>query len=220
MVTFLRRYCPNQWSQIVITREASTRKSTVYINGQFLSSHTGTSDINYDGNQYVRLGTWGGGERNWNGKIDEVRIYDRALSAEEIKKQYYEFVRPEIHISTNKTTYSPGDTMNVTLNINNPTASPVTLEYYIGIPQMNKWIYKYISIIPAGHNETKIVPMPVRNYGSKPFGLINYALMLNSNTGEVLSQDSALVVYKPHEHWGNKKYDAAEDIEKSVEEVE
>ncbi len=58
----------------------------------------------------------------------------------EIKKLDLTFSVPTlsiISITTDKYRYLPGDTMNFTLNISNPTASPVTFEWYIGVPQQN-----------------------------------------------------------------------------------
>jgi len=54
------------------------------IDGVLIDTKTDTA-INYNGAQFLRLGRWGGGGRNWNGLMDEVGIYDRALSAAEIQ---------------------------------------------------------------------------------------------------------------------------------------
>ena len=40
------------------------------------------------GNSIVQIGSWTGNQQYFNGKIDEVRIYNRALSAEEIQRLY------------------------------------------------------------------------------------------------------------------------------------
>jgi hypothetical protein len=39
--------------------------------------------------QYLRLGQWGGGGRNWNGKYGNVMIYNRTLHKAEISNNYY-----------------------------------------------------------------------------------------------------------------------------------
>jgi parallel beta-helix repeat protein len=78
----------NEWTHIAITRDGVTRVMTVYLNGSPLPSVTGTADIPYDGTQFLRLSRWGGGGRYWNGLMDEVRIYNRALSAAEIGDLY------------------------------------------------------------------------------------------------------------------------------------
>ncbi|KKL49159.1 hypothetical protein LCGC14_2318300, partial [marine sediment metagenome] len=75
---------PNQWSHITISRNQATKENNFYVNGQLISRAVGKSLINYDGNQFLRIGNHADGNRNWNGKIDEVNIFDRALSDAEI----------------------------------------------------------------------------------------------------------------------------------------
>ncbi|MEW6157554.1 MAG: FG-GAP-like repeat-containing protein, partial [Verrucomicrobiota bacterium] len=74
---------PNVWQHLTVTRD-SERVSKVYINGQLIGSTTGTGDINYDGNRFLRLARFGGGGRHWNGFMDEVAIWDRALNDAEV----------------------------------------------------------------------------------------------------------------------------------------
>lgn len=75
----------NVWQHIAIVCTPSTK--TIYVNGTPVVNHTGTQAITYDGTQFLRLGNWGNGGRNWNGSMDELRIWDRALCQSEI--QYY-----------------------------------------------------------------------------------------------------------------------------------
>ncbi len=76
---------PGNWHHLMVSRDAA-RLDRVYLDGQVVSSTTGTGDINYDGNQFLRSGRWGGGGRNWNGVIDEVHIWDHALTALELQR--------------------------------------------------------------------------------------------------------------------------------------
>lgn len=110
---------------------------------------------------------------------------------------YYPLAIPTVSISTDKVTYATGDTMNVTLNITNPTANPVALEWYIGVPQSNNWITKAKVSIPAGYSNTYTIPMPVGNWGPSPLGLVHYVHLLNPTTQDVLAQDSAVFAYRP-----------------------
>ncbi|MGH8004727.1 MAG: hypothetical protein ACRECJ_08395, partial [Limisphaerales bacterium] len=41
--------------------------------------------IVYDGTEFFRMGNWGLGGRNFNGEIDELQVYNRALTVYEIK---------------------------------------------------------------------------------------------------------------------------------------
>lgn len=77
-----------QWSYIVGTYDGSNIK--LYVNGQLKSSFAYLGSIS-NSNQPLLLGMGTGGEGNkflWNGLIDEVRIYNRALSAKEISTNY------------------------------------------------------------------------------------------------------------------------------------
>ncbi|MFL6374830.1 MAG: LamG-like jellyroll fold domain-containing protein [Pyrinomonadaceae bacterium] len=76
---------PNVWQHVVVTHDASNAVS-VYVNGAVVAA--GTFAIPYNGTQFLRLGRWGGGGRNWNGQMDEVAIFSRALTAADITALY------------------------------------------------------------------------------------------------------------------------------------
>ncbi|MFN7944378.1 MAG: FG-GAP-like repeat-containing protein [Blastocatellia bacterium] len=78
---------PETWQYVAMTLDAN-RVSRVYVNGQEVGTATGTTAISYDGTQFLRLGSWGGGARNWRGQLDEVEIYNRSLTASEIQAVY------------------------------------------------------------------------------------------------------------------------------------
>ena len=80
----------NQWIHIVATMATTTRGNvaSVYLNGSLLTSRTNTPRIPIDFNNYV-IGNDGGGNRYpMDGQLDEVRIYNRALTAAEIANLY------------------------------------------------------------------------------------------------------------------------------------
>lgn len=122
-------------------------------------------------------------------------------------------VKPSVSISTDKSTYAPGETMTVTLNIENPTSNPVDLEWYIGVPQSNKWVTKAKASIPVGYNKTHTIPMPVSNWGPSPFGLVHYVQLLNPTTKDVLAQNAAVFAYSPIATSG-PQVDIAEELMK------
>ncbi|MBT5717580.1 MAG: SUMF1/EgtB/PvdO family nonheme iron enzyme, partial [Opitutae bacterium] len=78
---------PNQWNNIIQIWNSSSL--ALYING-FLQSETPTFGSLALGDQPIRIG--GGAPESFplwfNGSIDDIRIYDRALSAEEIRLLY------------------------------------------------------------------------------------------------------------------------------------
>ncbi|MCZ7357701.1 MAG: hypothetical protein O8C66_00965 [Candidatus Methanoperedens sp.] len=102
-----------------------------------------------------------------------------------------------VSINTDKSSYSTGDTMMVTLNITNPTTNPVAFEWYIGVPQSNKWVTKAKASLPAGYNKTHTIPIPVGNWGSSPFALVHYVQLLDPATKDILAQDAAVIAYSP-----------------------
>lgn len=75
----------SQWHHIVYTFDGSNLK--LYKNGtidkQQVQYHTPSVD-----DDPIRIGTWGGSAGSMNGQIDDVRIYNRALSASEVSTLY------------------------------------------------------------------------------------------------------------------------------------
>ena len=78
---------PNKWYNVVVIQNSAENNLKIYING----------DIYYDGHVYsldtdetpVRIGSRRfTDDRNYNGLIDDIRIYDRALSTEEVQALY------------------------------------------------------------------------------------------------------------------------------------
>ena len=77
----------NKWYHIAFTRNATTDANTLYIDGVSLGSTTQTTDIaTVTGVLYIGDGTYAGYEIN--GSLDDVRIYNRALSATEVAQLY------------------------------------------------------------------------------------------------------------------------------------
>ncbi|MBI1762954.1 MAG: LamG domain-containing protein [Acidobacteria bacterium] len=71
------------WQYVALTLDAN-RVTRVYVNGVEVGPASGTQAPVYDGTQFLRLGAWGGGGRNWRGQLDEVGIYNRALTTGEV----------------------------------------------------------------------------------------------------------------------------------------
>ncbi|KKM66660.1 hypothetical protein LCGC14_1478970, partial [marine sediment metagenome] len=112
---------PNTWSQITITRDSASGKNEVYVNGKIKVSMMGDPYISYNDQQIFKIGDWNSSGREWNGKIDEVQVYDRALSDTEIATHYdnymekmggvfnvrkYEAKEPKVTIEGNSSTKS------------------------------------------------------------------------------------------------------------------
>ncbi|GAB5521886.1 MAG: hypothetical protein RhofKO_41370 [Rhodothermales bacterium] len=84
---------PGQWYHAVFTREGT--QQTLYLNGTEVATLTGSNGIYNISEGYFEIGApnfWNGGwvsngraEAKWVGQIDDVRLYDRALSITEIE---------------------------------------------------------------------------------------------------------------------------------------
>lgn len=157
-----------------------------YINGKEVFSEIGVTKSTY-ANASPSAGTWNvtASVQNDNGTASNEWIW--IVAAPEVS----------VSISTDRTTYSPGDTMTVTLIIDNPTSDTVALEWYIGVPQSNKWVTKAKASIHAGYSMTNTIPLVVGNWGPSPLGLVHYVHILDPTTKEVLAQDAAVFEYSP-----------------------
>ena len=72
----------NQWVHVALVYDAVGMTAKIYING-VLDNSAGTSSQAADLSA-LKISSWGGGDRFFNGKIDDLRIYNRVLSPTEI----------------------------------------------------------------------------------------------------------------------------------------
>ncbi|MEI6820595.1 MAG: FISUMP domain-containing protein [Bacteroidota bacterium] len=82
----------NKWFFLTSQYDNTTGILTLFINGNVIASGTAGCTIGYDGQPWS-IGTEkenGGYNYFFNGKIDDIRIYDRILSASEIQTLYHE----------------------------------------------------------------------------------------------------------------------------------
>ena len=79
-------YPINEWIFVTITGKVGTDGGKIYVNGEFISAISPTSfDHNLDP---IWIGVENASVHFFNGLIDEVRIYNRALTPEEIREHY------------------------------------------------------------------------------------------------------------------------------------
>ena len=81
--------CANvgKWTHVAVTRDASG-DATFYCDGAQYGTPNQTSGTPAAGTENVYIGNRGSGTEPWDGPLDEVRIYNRILSAAEITKLY------------------------------------------------------------------------------------------------------------------------------------
>jgi hypothetical protein len=78
-------YTLNQW-QMVTVIYSNTSNRSIYQNG--VLAGTNISSSSQTTSLYSAVGRQSGGIQYWNGSIDDVRVYNRALSASEIRTLY------------------------------------------------------------------------------------------------------------------------------------
>ena len=86
---------PNKWQHVVATWDGTGNCSTgvtLYVNGAPAAqsgSVNGADAISYVAGLVVAIGDLAAGANNFPGAIDDVRVYNRVLSAEEVKRLYH-----------------------------------------------------------------------------------------------------------------------------------
>jgi len=74
------------WYHVVGVRDVGSDLMILYLNGVEINSTT--DDTSGTNSPVIRIGDHSDGALGWNGSIDEVRIYKRALAPEEIRTHY------------------------------------------------------------------------------------------------------------------------------------
>ncbi|WP_415326243.1 LamG-like jellyroll fold domain-containing protein [Chryseobacterium sp. MMS23-Vi53] len=72
----------NTWHHVAVTYDAGTTTLRLYKDGQLISTNTDVDPVN--GGNMVRLGAFNDAANSFTGTMDEVRIWNKALSAGEI----------------------------------------------------------------------------------------------------------------------------------------
>jgi len=79
----------NQWVQVAFTWDGATGLLTTYKNGVQVAQKTGImGTVNNDASYPIKIGARGTNDQPYNGSIDDVQIYNRALSPEEVRYHY------------------------------------------------------------------------------------------------------------------------------------
>ena len=76
----------NQWVNIIATKDNNTYK--IYVNGELKNQNTGTSTFSTESTN-IRIGAYTQSqERNLKGKINNLKIYNKALTSKEVNINY------------------------------------------------------------------------------------------------------------------------------------
>ena len=79
-------YADGNWHMLTFVRDVENKVGQLYVDGCYVGGYSMGSPIN-DVTNELRFGTYGEGEY-YTGKMDDARLYDRALSAEEVAALY------------------------------------------------------------------------------------------------------------------------------------
>jgi hypothetical protein len=75
------------WRHWVMSYDENTQSQDLYLNGELLTQRTASA--NYQGSGTLYIGSrFNSGSTHYEGILDEIKIYDRALTAEEVKQLY------------------------------------------------------------------------------------------------------------------------------------
>ena len=77
----------NNWHHTALVQDTDADEIRIYINGSRVTSDSGTGPVNPSENDFA-IGSRGDGFGQLIGNVDEVRIYDRALSDDRVQKLY------------------------------------------------------------------------------------------------------------------------------------
>lgn len=129
---------PNQWNHIVLNYDGSNLK--MYINNKLSQSIPATGQIYTPQSDYLAFGIYylngsPNGTTSYKGKLDDVRIYNHALSSSEISALYNEnlcyqtiTVTDTLIINANLTGFNPIKFTNTIKVFPNPTMDAITID--------------------------------------------------------------------------------------------
>jgi hypothetical protein len=79
----------NVWQHVVFVWDSATGKANIYKNGVAgIQQNVGGTNLTNDVSTSFRIGDRNDSNRSFSGSIDDVRVYNRALSATEIRQLY------------------------------------------------------------------------------------------------------------------------------------
>lgn len=77
-----------KFDHVVMVQDGTDRKNRIYVNGVHKGSPSSAQSGSHSSTADVHIGTYHNFTNKWDGKIGQVRIYDKGLTADEIMQNY------------------------------------------------------------------------------------------------------------------------------------
>lgn len=97
-------YADGDWHMLTYVRDVENRAGKLYVDGRYVGGYTTEGTINDDNQETLWFGTYGDGEY-YTGCMDDARLYNKALSAEEVLALYLETSAINLSASGTANTY-------------------------------------------------------------------------------------------------------------------
>jgi len=98
------KFLSNQWNHLVTVYDSATNTGKVYVNGSDTgATQTGSGALQTDSTDF-QIARRANASYYFNGKIDETRIYNRALSPKEVRDLYNWAPGPVLHLKMDENT--------------------------------------------------------------------------------------------------------------------
>jgi hypothetical protein len=83
-------FITNTWYQVVAVYSKSLGQVSFYVNGSLTNTSSLTGSIPTITTTSLKMGSWNGNDRFFNGKIGLIRIYNSALNTADVLTKYNE----------------------------------------------------------------------------------------------------------------------------------
>ena len=193
----------NSWHYAAFTFDYETREGVIYVDGKNVSSAITPGNFPSPNNNNLRIGTTANGQNDFNGSIDEVMIWNRALSDSEIKMLYNNSIYYSSPTNVNATVLENQLSADLYLNqtgINNPdnTVRGAADYYYLGNTSGNNNYTFATLLIPFTINKATQSITALLNGVSSDLS-ITYpqqanATILNNNTASTILMNGTTLI--------------------------
>ncbi len=81
------------WQHVALVREEASKLVRLYVDGQVVAQREVQGTLRFQPSIPVRVGTWYRQNQAFRGKVDTLRIWERAFSTSEMRARFDDFKR-------------------------------------------------------------------------------------------------------------------------------